>query len=270
MSKQSSGTIFTMSDFRAYMEAWARAKGRGEFRRISVALNMHTTLVSQVLNGKKCLTEEQASKLCDYMRLNPLETDYFLKLVQIERAGTEQLKNIYNRHLKQIRNQANEISNRVPESKELTEQDRAMFYSSWHYSMIRLLTMIKGKQTAEEISVYLELPISRVQEILNFLVTRGLCNFVNGRYVRTEQNTHVEARSALAIRHHQNWRSKSLELHEKMRSDDLAFTAPISIAKKDIPKIRKILLDTISEISNVVEASASEEVLYLGIDWIKM
>lgn len=55
-----------------------------------------------------------------------------------------------------------------------------------------------------------------------------------------------------------------------MRSDDLAFTAPISMAKKDIPKIRKILLDTISEISSVVEASPSEEVLYLGIDWIKM
>ena len=270
MSKQSSGTIFTMIDFRDYMKAWARAKGRGEYRRISETLNMHTTLVSQVLNGKKCLTEEQASKLCDYMRLNPLETDYFLKLIQIERAGTEQLKSIYNRHLKQIRNQANEVSNRVPEAKELTEQDRAIFYSSWHYSMIRLLTMIKGKQTAEEVSVYLKLPISRVQEILNFLVSRGLCDLINGQYVRTEQNTHVEARSALAIRHHQNWRTKSLELLEKMGSDDLAFTAPISIAKKDIPKIRKILLDTISEISNVVEASPSEEILYLGIDWIKM
>jgi len=270
MSKLSSEPLFAMTNYRTYLEAWARAKGRGEYRRISETLSMHTTLVSQILNGKKCLTEEQASKLCDYMRLNPLETDYFLKLVQIERAGSEQLKIIYNRHLKQIRNQANEIINRVPESKELTEQDRAIFYSSWHYSIIRLLTMIKGKQTAEEISVYLELPISRVQEILSFLVSRGLCNLVNGRYVRTEQNTHVEARSALATRHHQNWRTKSLELHEKMSSDDLAFTAPISMAKKDISKVRKILLEAILEISNLVEASPSEEVLYLGIDWIKM
>lgn len=270
MSKHSSNTIFSMTDFRAYIQTWAHAKGRGEYRRISESLSMHTTLVSQVLNGKKCLTEEQASRLCGYMRLNPLETDYFLKLVQIERAGSEQLKIIYNRHLKQIRNLAKKISNRVPESKELTEQDRAMFYSSWHYSMIRLLTMTKGKQTAEEISIYLELPISRVQEILSFLVSRGLCHVINGRYVRTDQNTHVEARSALAVRHHQNWRTKSLELHEKMRADDLAFTAPISMAKKDIPKIRKILLDAISEISNVVETSPSEEILYLGIDWIKM
>ncbi|MDD4974823.1 MAG: TIGR02147 family protein [Bacteriovorax sp.] len=270
MSKLSNEPLFNMTDYRAYIEAWARAKGRGEYRRISLALNMHTTLVSQILNGKKSLTEEQATKLCDYMRLNPLETDFFLKLVQIERAGSEQLKNIFSRHLKQIRNQANEISNRVPESKELTEQDRAIFYSSWHYSMIRLLTMIKGKQTAEEISVYLGISISRVQEILSFLASRGLCRLTNGRYVRTEQNTHVEARSALAIRHHQNWRSKSLELHEKMSSDDLAFTAPISIAKKDIQKIKKILLETISEISTLVEGSPSEEIVYLGIDCIKI
>jgi uncharacterized protein (TIGR02147 family) len=270
MGKQSSDTIFTMTDFRTYLAAWARAKGRGEYRRISETLNMHTTLVSQVLNGKKYLTEEQASKLCDYMRLNPLETDYFLKLVQMERAGSENLKSIYNRHLKQIKTQANEISNRVPESKELSEQDQAMFYSSWHYSMIRLLTMIEGKQTAEEISVHLQLPISRVQEVLSFLVSRGLCNFANGRYVRTEKNTHIEAKSALAVRHHQNWRTKSLDLHEKISSDDLAFTAPISMAKKDIPKIRKILLDAISEISSVVEVSPSDEILYLGIDWIKI
>lgn len=270
MSKLTNEPLFAMSDYRTYIEAWARAKGRGEYRRISLALNMHTTLVSQVLNAKKCLTEEQATKLCDYMRLNPLETDYFLKLVQIERAGSDQLKIIFNRHLKQIRNQANEISNRVPESKELTEQDRAIFYSSWHYSMIRLLTMIKGKQTAEEISIHLGVPISRVQEVLSFLASRGLCRLVNGRYVRTEQNTHVEARSPLAVRHHQNWRSKSLELHEKMSSDDLAFTAPISIAKKDIQKIRKVLLEAISEISTVVEESPSEEVVYLGIDCIKI
>ena len=72
-----------MNDFRPYLRAWARAKGRGEFRKISMALKMHTTLVRQVLNGRKCLTEEQASRLCGYMGLNSLETDYFLKLVQI-------------------------------------------------------------------------------------------------------------------------------------------------------------------------------------------
>jgi hypothetical protein len=84
------------------------------------------------------------------------------------------------------------------------------------------------------------------------------------------KNTHVEAKSSLAIRHHQNWRVKSLELLEHATADDLAFTAPVSIARKDIPKVRAILLDAISDIAKIVENSPAGEVGYLGIDWMKM
>lgn len=92
----------------------------------------------------------------------------------------------------------------------------------------------------------------------------------NGRYIRSEKNTHIEADSPLAIRHHQNWRAKTFELHEKMTAEDLVSTAPISISSKDIPKIRKILLEAIAEISKVVEASPPEEITYLGIDWLRI
>ena len=259
-----------MKDFRYYIRTWARARGRGEFRKISLALNMHTTLISQILNGKKCLTEEQASQLCVYMGLTQLETDCFLKLIQIERAGTENLKNIYKRQLQEIRTQATEVRSRVPESKELNEQDRALFYSSWQYSLVRLLTSIEHFQTAPEIAQRLNLSISRAQEILDFLTSRGLCKEAHGRYMRTEKNTHIEAHSSLVVRHHQNWRNKSIEFQERITPEDLVFTAPVSISKKDVPKIRTILLDAISDIAKLIELSSSEEVVYLGIDWIKM
>jgi uncharacterized protein (TIGR02147 family) len=270
MSKDSTTLLFKTTDFRTYVQTWARARPRGEYRRISEALAMHTTLVSQVFNGKKCLTEEQAANLCSYMGLNSLERDYFLKLVQIERAGSSHLKDIFVSHLKQIRKQAQEIKNRVPESKELSEQDRALFYSSWQYSLIRLLTTLKGLQTAEEISRHLDLSLSRVQEVLSFLVSRGLCTYRDGLYSRTNQNTHVESHSALSVRHHQNWRTKALAMLETSSIENLSFTAPVTIAKKDVAKVKEILLETISQISKVVEDSPSEEVVYLGIDWLKI
>ena len=270
MGKQLTDSLFTMTDYRNYIRSWATACGRGEYRRISLALGMHTTLVSQIFSGRKSLTEEQAFKLCVYMSLTALETDYFLKLVQIERAGTEQLKALFQRHLKQIHTQANEIISRVPVSEKLSEEDRALFYSSWHYTIVRLLTSISRFQTKEKIAFHLSLPVSRIQHVLEFLTSRGLCTEHRGKYVRTEKNTHVEATSPLAIRHHQNWRTKSVQLHENMTVDDLAFTAPLTLAAKDIPKIRKILLDTISEISKIVEKSPSEETVYLAIDWIKI
>lgn len=270
MSKHSPTSLFEIENFRSYLTSWIKTKGRGESRRIATSLAMHTTLISQVLNGHKCLTEEQTSRLCKYMCLSNLETDYFLKLIQIERAGSEDLRNLYKRHLKQIRLQADEVRSHVPESRELSEQDRAIFYSSWQYSLIRLLTSIDKNQTVEALSLRLELPISRVQNIINFLVSRGLCKHTQGKIIRTDKNTHVEAQSSLSTRHHQNWRSKSLSLLESMTLDDLAFTAPIALSKKDISKVRAILLNTISDIGKLVEKSPSEDVAYLGIDWIKI
>lgn len=270
MGKQTSEGLFAMGDFRLYLKAWARTRGRGEFSRISQELKIHSTLTSQILNGKKCFTEEQAARLCAYMRLNTLEADYFLKLIQIERAGTEQLKNTFRRHLLQLRLEANEVKNRVSPAKELTEADQAIFYSSWQYSLVRLMTSIDKFQNAEKIAQYLSLPISRVQEILDFLASRNLCVETRGNYRRSEKNTHVSANSPLALRHHQNWRNKVIELQEKMKLEDLAFTAPVSLSFDDVAKVKAILLDAIGEISKLSDGSPAETVAYLGIDWIRV
>ncbi len=271
MGQHSAASILVASDYRDFVRAWAKAKGRGEYRKVAQALKMHTTLVSQVFRGKKCLTEEQASRLCAYIGLDHLESDYFLKLVQLERASDESLRATYQRHLKQLRSQAKEAKSRVPEATELSEQDRAIFYSSWQYSLVRLMTSIDGFQTAQEISARLSLPVSRVHEILGFLASRALCvRDRDGRYRRSEKNTHVEASSPMAVRHHQNWRTKAAELLERADSDDLSFTAPVSIARRDLPKIRERLLDAISEIAKTVEKSGSEQLVYLAMDWIKI
>ena len=63
---------------------------------------------------------------------------------------------------------------------------------------------------------------------------------------------------------------KAANLHESITKEDLVFTAPISISKNDFEQIRKNLLSTITEISKVVTESKDEEVVYLGIDWIKL
>lgn len=270
MSKQERELLFEATDFRPYVRAWATARGRGEYRKIAQALRMHTTLLSQILGGRKCLTEEQAVRLCEYLGLLPLETDFFLKLVQLERSGSESLTRLYRRQLQELRDQSYEAKSRVPEAKSMTEADRALFYSSWQFTLVRLMTSIDRFQTPGSISDYLGLPVTRVREILEFLVSRGLCEAIGGRFRRTEKNTHIEARSPLAVRHHQNWRTRAIGLQEAMSPDDLAFTAPVSISRKDFQKIRGILLDAVAEISKKVEASPCEEVAYFGIDWIKL
>ena len=50
------------------------------------------TRISRIVSGKGHLTLEQAHRLVNHWKLNPLESEYFLTLVQYERAKTEEYK----------------------------------------------------------------------------------------------------------------------------------------------------------------------------------
>ncbi len=263
--------LFSATDYRPFVHQWASARPRGEFSKIALALRIHTTLLSQVLSGRKSFTEEQAARLCGYLRLNALETDYFLKLVQLDRAGDEELRRIYQRNLLTLRAQAQEAQSRVPAAKKLTHADRAIYYSSWQYSCVRLLTSIEEYRTVTAIAAYLQLPEDRVREILRFLEQRGLCvESSTGKFQRTDVNTHVEAGSPLAIRHHQNWRMHVQTLQERMTASDLCFTAPVSISRKDFERVRAKILDLISDAAKTIDASPAKELVYFGVDWIRI
>ncbi|MCB0369076.1 MAG: hypothetical protein KDD45_06390, partial [Bdellovibrionales bacterium] len=63
-------------------------KGHGQFSKIAKALNIHTSLVSQVFHGSKHLTFEQSCDLCIFFGMTELESDYLIALVLKERAGS--------------------------------------------------------------------------------------------------------------------------------------------------------------------------------------
>src|SRR3954463_5460814 len=67
-------------------------KGRGEMRRLSLALRVHTSLLSQVFRGSRDLTLEQAMGAAEYFGFTQSETDAFVTLVELARAGSPALR----------------------------------------------------------------------------------------------------------------------------------------------------------------------------------
>ena len=137
--------IFEFGDYKSFINLWISNKGkagRGEFRRISKALHIHPTLVSHIFRGDKELSMEQASLLCRYLELDSFETDFLLLLVQRAKSGSVELSKILDRQITQYQNRAKSLVNRVTSNMKLTEEDKAIFYSNWYYSGIRLLTSI--------------------------------------------------------------------------------------------------------------------------------
>jgi hypothetical protein len=74
----------------------------------------------------------------------------------------------------------------------------------------------------------------------------------------------------MAIRHHQNWRQKAQEQFERLRTEDLVFTYPVAMSEKDFAKIRAMLLQFIVDFRAVTEASPSQSLYCLNLDWLKI
>jgi uncharacterized protein (TIGR02147 family) len=265
--------IFEFIDYRSFVQRRLKQMpraGRGQLLRMAQHLKVHPTLVSQVFKGSREFTLEQACLLCDFFGLTDFETDYFLVMVELERAGNEKLRRVLRQRMERLKRESRQVASRLPPTATLSDDQKATFYSSWHYSAVRQLSSIEDLQSVEAIAEYLELPMAQARRIATFLVSCGLCVEEKGRLKMGPLRTHLPADSPLIARHHANWRLKAIERHERMSDAELAFTAPLSISAKDFGKVREILLNAIEQSSKVVEGSEPEKVACLNIDFLEV
>ena len=79
-------------------------------------------------------------------------------------------------------------------------------------------------------------------------------------------STHIPADSPLVKNHHLNWRLKSFDFVRQVSKEELAFTAPFSVSKKDFAVIKTKILDMIQDITKIVKESEPEVVACLNFD----
>jgi uncharacterized protein (TIGR02147 family) len=262
--------IFNYSDYRSFIKDWleaARKEKSFNLSKLAEVIQVHPTFLSQVLSGSKDLSLEQAAFMGKHLRFTRLEQELFFILVQLERAGTQLLKEYWLERKKEIEAEKNKLSQRFEKHRELTNEQRAVFYSSWIYAAAWSATAIDGGQTAAQISDLFRISLDKAEEILGFLLQCGLCKEHQGAYLPGEMHVHVPNESPFVVRHHSNWRIKSIQKMDNREKSELFFTAPVSIAKKDFDVIREKLNFAIAEIVEVAKDSPAEEVVCLNIDF---
>ncbi len=242
-------------------------KGHGLVKAIGEYLGIDPSQVSQVLSGSKDFTEEQSILLSQFVGLSELETDYFLTLVKIERAGSKLLKDHYKKKAVKTKEQSINLKERINQDRILSDYEKSIFYSSFAYSAIRLSTSIGNGQTISEIAERFKVSREKVSSILTFLLESNLCSEKNGKYLLGTQHTHVERGSPFLSRHHHNWRVKSLERTDSITDQELQFTGPVSISQEDFNSVRELLVEVISKSIEKVKKSEPTEVACLLIDW---
>ncbi len=244
--------------------------GRGEFLRIAKALNIHTTMVTHIFRGDSELGLEQALSLAEYFGLSELETEYLVALVHLARASDERSKRFCKKRTKALKEKSTNLSSRFQIKNTLDEKDQAIFYSSWSYAAIRLMTAIPGMDQASEIARALNLTLTQVNSALEFLVSRGLVHKKDGRLSYGELDTYARRDSQFSSRHSLNWHLKVIERLENISSSEMAFSSAVVVSESAFEQISEMIVKFIDDFRKTSAPSESELLCCLNIDWIKL
>ncbi len=264
--------IFEFQNYRAFLKNYVRKlpRSRGQLKAWAKFLNVHTTLISQVMMGKRDFTEEQAWEICHFIGLNKLEREYFLELVRIERAGSSNLKQHLIENLELIKSKSQNFAEKIIIDKKLSDQQSAIFYSSWIYSAVRLCCSLNDGATIDDISLKINIDRQKVIQVIEFLRECNLVKLNGSKFVMGPQYTHLRKESPYVVRHHANWRIKAIQRSDQIDETELMYTSPFSISEKDFEVLRKYMQNVIQDFINVVKKSEAETLACFNLDLIKM
>lgn len=266
-----SSTIFQQRDYRSAIRHWVKAQpkaGRGEFKKMAEHLRIPTPVFSQILSEQRELTEDHAYLLAEYMGLLELEREYFITLVQIERAHHHSYKTFLKKKLGELSSKSKSLSTRVQTDGQLSEAHQAEFYSSWVYSALRLYCDVKKGATFDELLREFQLPREKAQKIISFLLNTGLLKQEGNKYFMGTSRTFIGKDSPYISRHHTNWRVRAMEKAQFLTDDELMFSGPITLSEDDFFRLREKMVALVQDISTTINNSPSERMACFNLDFI--
>lgn len=245
--------------------------GRGVIAKMAKNLRIHPTLMSLILKGKRELSMEQALDLAGYLKLSEWETEYFLLLNSLARAGTSNLKNFFQKKIRSYQRENRKIDRHLKNVTTLSEADQARFYSSWVYSALRLHTSTKPTgSTIEDYVDSFQWSREHLMGFLDFLIYIKMIRKENERYFLGPQHTFISSQSPLVVNHHKNWRHKAIEKSDQITPQELMLTAPCTLSTDDFLQLREMITHFFQRANSIINGSPPERLACLNIDlfWV--
>jgi uncharacterized protein (TIGR02147 family) len=265
--------IFSFEDYRQYIKSTIQTmpkQGRGFRTRMAGALNCQTAYISQVLNGSLHLTLEQALKLSRLMAHTEEEKNYFLLLIEHERAGSKELKDHFEKQLNQSRSKQLLLRERFKTKTQMSESDKMIYYSDWQYAAIHMMITIPEFQTPSHLARALEVPEASLKTKLEFLEKCGLASMVSGRWKPGQRRIHLGSDSPLVSKHHLNWRVYGMRTLDDTLDQDLHYTSIVTLSRADAERLKVLWVEAMNRHNKLVEPSPEEVCYALVLDFFEI
>lgn len=267
-------TIFEYSDYKMYLMDLLKSKpgrGHGFKTQLAKAANCHLAYVSNILNKEAHFSLEQAEEVNKFLGHTRDEGHFFLLLIQLSRAGTPLLRARFKDQINEILEKRLVLKDRVDIKKNLSEIDQIKYYSSWHYAAVHMGISLLKLRTRDALVDHFNLPIERINEILEFLISINLVVRQGNRFEVGVGRIFLGSDSSMILKHHTNWRMKAIESLDRTFKTDIHFSSVVTLSSSDVRKIKEQLIKYIEDIRGIVRESSRDEELYsFCLDFFKV
>ncbi len=261
--------VFTYKDYKTFIreQIEEHRQTRGYRQLLADAAGCQRTYLSQVLNSHIELTPEHAVGMTNFWDLGSSAAEFFLELVNLSRAGTPALKKLILSRLERLKKSQGDLAERIKAPTLQAGSYEALYYSTWLFSALHIVTRLRSCRTAAGAAAYLGIPEDLVRGYLSALEDIGLVKEERGQWHSLAGNLHLPKASPYLWRHHQNWREAALREAQAPEDSSIHFTSVHSLSLRDSEKVADLLRELIVKSRQLIEPSQDEVVTSLCIDY---
>lgn len=265
-------TLFEEADYKKVLliKIEENSAVRGYKTQLAHAAGCQKSFLSQVLYSHIHLTPDHALGIANFWKLSADERDYFLELVQRDRASSPALRGLAEARIREIRRRNQDLATRFQKTKPLEEAQQALYYSSWHWSAIHILLTVPNFRTAAAIARRLQLSEDFVVRCLENLKAMELIEQRGNEWQVTQNDIHLPQDSPLTAMNHSNWRNRAVADSQMRLPDSLHYTALHSLSRKDFEALKSMLMSFLDQSRKIVRESAEEELVCFCLDWFRV
>jgi uncharacterized protein (TIGR02147 family) len=260
---------YGFSDYRSYLKALCalETSQRGFRARLSRAAGCQASYFSQMIQGRVHLTEDQIIGIAFDLDLAPDETEFLLLLLRHEKAGTKKLKEYIEKQIQRSKLEYQNLKNRVVAKGTVPMHEvLGVYFSSWIYSAVHLLTSSEETQTVEAISSRLHLPATKTKETLEFLQSSHFVEKKGLRWIYKSGAIHIEKCSPFQPAVQMTRRELATRSIALNSGDAVHFSSLFTIDEADFHKIRELLSKYVEASHKQIERSGTSRLACMCLD----
>lgn len=261
-------SVFEYHSYKKYIQAYVKGLGEpwGYWNKVAAAMNCQPSYLSRCLKDKTHLTVDQVLALCQFWSLIQEETEYLIHLLEKDRAATPAAQKFFQGKLEDLKNQNENLKQRLKRSSLEEPQDQSLYYSHWLWMAVHFATSIPSLQTLEALSQRFNSPKEQILPILEKLKAMSLVSKTGDRWSFHSGEFHLGKDSPLITHHHSNWRGRALNDSQNPNSKGIHYSAVHTLSKRDYEKLKAMLVQFIDDTRKVIEPSPEEEIIAINLD----